>query len=667
MNCIRSIGLSFWLLLLAAIPALGDVSQRVVADRLEVFTSWQATGLSSFSQVTVESWKQSGLTLRASGSAVNASSVTTTLDGNTLGNVFSNGRWYADTNLSTGSHTLTATASYNVGQYSAGASSTFTVIGTNGVTDYYDLAGNVTNRVFTSGKTQALTWDGFGRLVGVTQRESTNTGSGFNWTAIYDAGGRRLRTVMTPVVSNVVNSTMTLTLDSYYDPQVEFEEVAVGINGQRTWKVLGPDLGGVYGRMHGVGGLEATFRENGSQTNGVLNDCFGNVLATVSGTTVNWSPVRVGGYGPVLGYEAPTLTLSTPLAETELWRSRNIDPSGFYYLGARYYDPMAGRFLSADPYGHAASMDLYSAFFGDPVNCFDPDGRYGAAAGKAVIEFDQRVFAFDAKAIDFGVNLMVGTFGTPNPEGATDGQRYALAQMAISTYGSPMQRYFHAYDGTPPLVRDLPAQLGPTTQDAMMAYYAGRETANPVRNQPPPSETQWGARVDDPYIRWQNDTRSGTIQQNQPLVLTDMDSFSSRLLTENLLAKIPGGMPEGAKILDAGTSWYVIEYPNGVQTIRFDAKMATQPVGMPATKGGVSGTFETGASVSPSGRVYVSEGLHRLNAVAIDGASVAESVPGAPGWLEYDFMGYTETEGGPLGWGKPLNKTPQVNLEGYDY
>ncbi len=160
MNWIRSIGICFWLLLLAAIPVMGDVSQRAVANRLEVFTSWQATGLSSFSQVTVEGWKQSGLTLRASGSAVNASSVTTTLDGNTLGNVFSNGRWYADTNLSTGSHTLAATASYNVGQYSGSASSTFTVIGTNGVTDYYDLAGNVTNRVFTSGKTQALTWDG---------------------------------------------------------------------------------------------------------------------------------------------------------------------------------------------------------------------------------------------------------------------------------------------------------------------------------------------------------------------------------------------------------------------------------------------------------------------------------------------------------------------------
>jgi hypothetical protein len=35
-----------------------------------------------------------------------------------------------------------------------------------------------------------------------------------------------------------------------------------------------------------------------------------------------------------------------------------------------------GRFLSADPLGHAATMDLYSFAGGDPVNRFDPDGRF---------------------------------------------------------------------------------------------------------------------------------------------------------------------------------------------------------------------------------------------------------------------------------------------------
>jgi len=68
--------------------------------------NWQASGLSPFSQVTNEAWNQSGLTLRAGGSAVNASSVSASLDG---------GGWYADLSLSPGSHTLAAIANYNVG------------------------------------------------------------------------------------------------------------------------------------------------------------------------------------------------------------------------------------------------------------------------------------------------------------------------------------------------------------------------------------------------------------------------------------------------------------------------------------------------------------------------------------------------------------------------
>jgi len=72
-------------------------------------------------------------------------------------------------------------------------------VGANSVTNYYDAAGNVTNRVFANGRGQVLTWDAAGRLVSVIERVySTN---GFNWAAIYDALGRRLRTTQVPVVN----------------------------------------------------------------------------------------------------------------------------------------------------------------------------------------------------------------------------------------------------------------------------------------------------------------------------------------------------------------------------------------------------------------------------------------------------------------------------------
>lgn len=47
---------------------------------------------------------------------------------------------------------------------------------------------------------------------------------------------------------------------------------------------------------------------------------------------------------------------------------------------AAYYDPTSGRFLSPDPLGHEASMDLYSYASGDPINFCDPDGRFGKNA-----------------------------------------------------------------------------------------------------------------------------------------------------------------------------------------------------------------------------------------------------------------------------------------------
>lgn len=143
------------------------------------------------------------------------------------------------------------------------------------------------------------------------------------------------------------------------------------------WKVMGPDRNGSYGGLQGVGGLESTIREADGLTVPVINDYYGDVVGTINSQScaVSWSSNQVSGYGLVLGYEASTLSLGTPLAESLTWRSRRIDPTGYYYMGARYYDPVAGHFISPDPLGHASCADLYSAFNGDPVNCFDPSGR----------------------------------------------------------------------------------------------------------------------------------------------------------------------------------------------------------------------------------------------------------------------------------------------------
>jgi RHS repeat-associated protein len=132
--------------------------------------------------------------------------------------------------------------------------------------------------------------------------------------------------------------------------------------------------------------LEAVILDADGTATGVINDQFGNGVATVSGTgsgaSVTWNTTRVGAYGPLPGIQAQTLTDVSQVAAATAWRSRRIDSTGFYWLGARYYEPTSGRFLSCDPLGHAASRSLYDFCNGDPVNFFDPDGRiFGTGLG----------------------------------------------------------------------------------------------------------------------------------------------------------------------------------------------------------------------------------------------------------------------------------------------
>jgi hypothetical protein len=61
------------------------------------------------------------------------------------------------------------------------------------------------------------------------------------------------------------------------------------------WKVYGPDIDGGYGGMQGTGGLEATVLDSGGAATGVINDYFGNGVATISGGSVAWNTTRVGG------------------------------------------------------------------------------------------------------------------------------------------------------------------------------------------------------------------------------------------------------------------------------------------------------------------------------------------------------------------------------------
>ena len=122
--------------------------------------------------------------------------------------------------------------------------------------------------------------------------------------------------------------------------------------------------------------MEAISRELDGVTTGTISDAFGNTLGnTTALNLVNWTSMRVSGFGPVKGYQVPVLSVSVSLLEAKLWRGKRLDPTGFYHFGVRYEDPVAGRWLSPDPMGHAVSLSLYDYCGNDPINGLDPDGR----------------------------------------------------------------------------------------------------------------------------------------------------------------------------------------------------------------------------------------------------------------------------------------------------
>lgn len=240
---------------------------------------------------------------------------------------------------------------------------------------YYDAAGNVTSQVLqTTTFSRSYTWDSFGRLVKISKR----FGSGdFDTRHIYDGLGRRLLTINQNVVNgNPSGNPSTVTY--HYDPLVEFLELGINDNGDRNWKVYGPDRSGVYGRLQGCGGLESTINETYSFATIPMSNYLGDVLGIIhvpsltsfDGLTYDkyvW--LTFGAYGTMPG------TYFTN-ALTPQWRGRYTDyGSELVYMGARYYDPNLGRFISPDPKGHASSLSLYDYANGDPVNGLDPDGR----------------------------------------------------------------------------------------------------------------------------------------------------------------------------------------------------------------------------------------------------------------------------------------------------
>jgi RHS repeat-associated protein len=385
-------------------------------------------GVSPLARINTET--NTGIFYPASGRINGQSTVSVLLDGRPLSATLNDSgdamfpyQWRALMELTPGVHQLTAAARHPSGFFTAWATNTFTNdIARQTASVLRDQNGNITKRIWrnpdgSTNRTQQLWWDAKDRLTMLSEIDRQR--NGYLWMAEYDGLDRRLLTktyVTTNGVTHVAYPIGSVTNQSFYDPQVEFLELGVAYGGKTEWKLYGPDMNGQYGGMNGVGGLDGV----SPQLNlfySLISDFRGNILGTVTNGVVVWNPARPTGYGAVPGYRPPALGNGADISLASAWRGRWADISGYYHIGKRLYDPVAGMWLSYDSAWNEKDPNYLTFCGGDPINGFDPDGRcvskgvetVGSFAEQFVDTSMQQATSVAAWADDTVINTVVGT------------------------------------------------------------------------------------------------------------------------------------------------------------------------------------------------------------------------------------------------------------------
>jgi RHS repeat-associated protein len=207
----------------------------------------------------------------------------------------------------------------------------------------YDAWGNETTRTVNA-TTATLSYDGLDELV------KWDAASAGQEQYVYDVDGNRVlrRSTMAGI------TTMTI----YAFGLEEHLYSGTGVNQGNTYYY---SLAG-----HLIGEL------TNAGTNMVLTDALGSVITTISATAGSAAVQGNQAYGPYGNSRYQAGSMGTAKGFTGQYQ----DATGLDYYNARYYDPVVGRFLSADTVqGNGVGMDPYTYVGNNPETEIDPTGQ----------------------------------------------------------------------------------------------------------------------------------------------------------------------------------------------------------------------------------------------------------------------------------------------------
>jgi RHS repeat-associated protein len=217
-----------------------------------------------------------------------------------------------------------------------------------GISFDYDANGNIIKKTDANNPTQTRTYiyDTEDRLIEVRDPNSALIAA-----YTYDPFNRR-------IVKVTAGSTGTKTYFLYADEGLVAEADSTGA------------ITKTYGyRPHGTWGTDPVYLKEGAGTYYFQNDHLGTSqkLIDQSGHVV-WS-AKAEAFGSTTVDPASTITNSLRFA------GQYYDAeTGLHYNWNRYYDPKLGRYISSDPIGLGAGLNLYGYVAANPVRNFDPYG-----------------------------------------------------------------------------------------------------------------------------------------------------------------------------------------------------------------------------------------------------------------------------------------------------
>ncbi|MCC3763010.1 hypothetical protein K3N28_07995 [Glycomyces sp. TRM65418] len=208
----------------------------------------------------------------------------------------------------------------------------------------WDLSGNLTERT-VNGKTEELAWNAAGKLASITTTEGTTR-------MLYDGENNRLGRIDADGTQNLFVGGQEIVVDpqgvvhatrtySHNGEMVATRSTDTGL----TW--VGTTHQGTAAWAISAATMVLTYRRQ---------DPFGNTR----GESANWTATQQG------------------------YHTGTEDPTSLVSMGARFYDPTTGRFISRDPiqaFTDSQQINGYSYSNNNPVNMSDPTGLWSCIDG----------------------------------------------------------------------------------------------------------------------------------------------------------------------------------------------------------------------------------------------------------------------------------------------